>query len=403
MAFQLPSEVHGFAAGVLVYSFICEVASLMLVWLVWTHRERTSYIAWIAYFTLVSTTASIAQQFRVYVLWDDVITEQFYHSKKHMGNPELVISNGSVGIDLVLFYIQYCCYLVEATFVLFWAFSLTQSVYGWLTTSRLRRIFKTINVAGKVASIVLPVTVISLLQLEAVQSTFVGFILTADMLLIISLAGSCSFLLAILRKYLQSRRRFSMLNAGYNQNPIASNTTPTQDRPQGIYDRWLLLRFTIGFIFLSAFELTNILFQLASSQNIARDSLSDEPDLSASRAHRVSVLFMPGVTPGLLAFVVFGTTKPFREYMYKTFVPKRFQRPDASTARESSLWRASRSSTALSSHRSTSSVYTSQGHAYGQSIDIAELKKLRLQQHGHAEGTEDEWPMLKGTQRVTWV
>lgn len=48
---------------------------------------------------------------------------------------------------------------------------------------------------------------------------------------------------------------------------------------------------------------------------------SDQADLSAARANSSFALFMPGVTASLITFVVFGTTRPFREYMWDTFVP----------------------------------------------------------------------------------
>lgn len=50
------------------------------------------------------------------------------------------------------------------------------------------------------------------------------------------------------------------------------------------------------------------------------------PDFSWERARRDFCLFMPGVTPSLLAFATFGTTRVFREYMYSKLVPKRFQK-----------------------------------------------------------------------------
>lgn len=56
------------------------------------------------------------------------------------------------------------------------------------------------------------------------------------------------------------------------------------------------------------------------------DSLAPAPDLSAYRAKRNLVLMMPGEITGVLALVTFGTTKHFRETMYRTFVPKRWQR-----------------------------------------------------------------------------
>lgn len=39
---QLPSEAAGVAAGVLIYSFVCDIANILMVWLVWTHDERLS-------------------------------------------------------------------------------------------------------------------------------------------------------------------------------------------------------------------------------------------------------------------------------------------------------------------------------------------------------------------------
>lgn len=42
MALQLPAEARGTAAAVLTFSFVSDIAGLLLIWLVWTHRERTS-------------------------------------------------------------------------------------------------------------------------------------------------------------------------------------------------------------------------------------------------------------------------------------------------------------------------------------------------------------------------
>lgn len=41
-AFQLPDDVHGDAAACLTYSFVCLLANCLLVWLFWSHHERTS-------------------------------------------------------------------------------------------------------------------------------------------------------------------------------------------------------------------------------------------------------------------------------------------------------------------------------------------------------------------------
>ncbi|KAI1339145.1 hypothetical protein F5Y15DRAFT_416455 [Xylariaceae sp. FL0016] len=398
MGFDIPDEVYGVAAGVLVYSFICEIAGALLVWLVWSHRERTSYVAWIAYFTLLSTTASIIQQFHVYTNWTKVVTKQFQHAKLNAGNPELVIANSSRGADLVLFYIQYCCYNIEATFVVFWAFSLTQSVYGWSAKPHLRRTFKYINRAGKGISVILPIIMISLLQTSAVQRTFTGFLIVADILLIISLACGCGFVLAILAKYVQSRRQFKSWSIGYGKGSGSSDVEAPESgggpssRSKGIYDRWLMVRFTLGFIFLGAFELTNVLFQLAGRENTTIDALSDKPDLSASRATSTAVLFLPGVTPPLLAFLVFGTTTPFRKSMYQTFLPRRFQCEPTSSRRVPNPRYASQDSKTGGLPSRNASMHGAK--AREADISLSELKIARAQRT-IPHDFEDEWPILK--------
>ncbi|TDZ27270.1 Non-structural maintenance of chromosomes element 1-like protein, partial [Colletotrichum trifolii] len=65
------------------------------------------------------------------------------------------------------------------------------------------------------------------------------------------------------------------------------------------------------------------MFQVSSARQNTRDSLNDTPDLSTSRLHTDLVLFLPGVSASLLTFVVFGTTKTFRDYLVEKLVPGR--------------------------------------------------------------------------------
>lgn len=41
-AFQLPDSVVGDAIACLIYSFVCLLANCVLIWLIWTHHERSS-------------------------------------------------------------------------------------------------------------------------------------------------------------------------------------------------------------------------------------------------------------------------------------------------------------------------------------------------------------------------
>lgn len=60
-------------------------------------------------------------------------------------------------------------------------------------------------------------------------------------------------------------------------------------------------------------------------RNNTGDGLADGPNLGADQAKSFITANMPGVTASLLAFVVFGTTTPFRRHMYETFVPARIR------------------------------------------------------------------------------
>jgi hypothetical protein len=63
-------------------------------------------VAFLAYFTTLSTLCSTVQQIHGILRWETVITEQFANLKENAGSPELVISNSAVGLDLVLYYIR---------------------------------------------------------------------------------------------------------------------------------------------------------------------------------------------------------------------------------------------------------------------------------------------------------
>lgn len=159
----------------------------------------------------------------------------------------------------------------------------------------------------------------------------------------LSLLFSCILLIMILARYVNSRRKFlhwtDHNNSGSNSGTLSgghakSTTTsshhhPSGGRPnKGMWDRWLLVRFTIAAVCLSIFEVTNTLFQIRAVTNAEDDAAAAAPDFSADRAKGAWIFFMPGVTPGLFIFVVFGTTKPLRRYMYEAIVPKRWQKKD---------------------------------------------------------------------------
>lgn len=333
---QLPAGVEGVAAFALIYSSVSLICSGLLIWCARLHRETWSYISLLAYFALISNTASIIQQAYDITYYRDLLAGQFYRKTTFLENPELAIANGSYGIDLALYYIQYYSYNVESMLVMFWAFELAQSVYGLSAKPHLRQVLRRINSVGKAIAILFPLLTILLLRAPAIQRVFVAFILLADLPLMISLAVSSITMIAILIRYVQSRKKISNWTPQGNDTAATTETsaetiqtTETADtsksrksqRNQGLYDRWLMVRFTVAFVILAVFEVTNTLFQLQSVNNNKKDATLAEPDYSVERARSTFFLYLPGVTPGIFLFLVFGTTAGCRTAIKGLLVP----------------------------------------------------------------------------------
>ncbi|KAH9894620.1 hypothetical protein F4778DRAFT_784050 [Xylariomycetidae sp. FL2044] len=307
MVAQLPHEAIATAAGTLVYSFLCMSCSSLMIWLVWHHHERDSYVAFLSYMTLVSTVASIAQQLHTIIKWRDIKIEQYYHAYDTAGSPELAVAGQAV--------------------------ALTQSIYGYTDLEASKHLRKATHRYAKGFAILLPIVLLSILSAPAVRQSYAAFFLLADSCLLLSLALGLVFLLAILAKYILTGRKLQSWNVHYGRSTRSHGTGPNDhhDRieiPQqtNIYDRWLITRFTIAFLVIGFYGLVVVVFQLTSLESTQRGSLGDAPNLSAERAKSDFLSFMPGTSASLLVFIMFGTTKPFRETMYQTFVPRSFKR-----------------------------------------------------------------------------
>lgn len=76
----------------------------------------------------------------------------------------------------------------------------------------------------------------------------------------------------------------------------------------------------------SVFEWTNLAPRLSNRKNVLETLTETEPDLSHKRAMATVTGYLSGVSPSMLAFIVFGTTKTFQRKMYRTFVPRALRR-----------------------------------------------------------------------------
>ncbi|POS73590.1 hypothetical protein DHEL01_v208027 [Diaporthe helianthi] len=336
---QLPPGSEVAAAVSLMWASFSWICSSLLLWLTWSHHEGWSYLSLLAVSSISSTTFSIIQQIRDVTFYVDIVTEAFEHKLRlPPDDPELAIANGSVGVDLVLYYLQYYLYNVQAMLVIFWAAELCQLTYQVGERRAVRLMFRRLHTAGKSISWLLPLTTILMLQIPSLRESFVVFILIADLPLMLSLAIGSGLMIAVLIRYVRTRQKFTQwsppnwnsgsTSQGGTEPTLAGSQDSSHRKPsgrRGLYDRWLMVRFTIAFIALAIFECTNTLFQVTALRNNMKDSKASAPDLSTGREIQAMILFMPGTTPGIFIFLVFGTTTSSRKKLANLLIPRNWR------------------------------------------------------------------------------
>ncbi|KAK0712222.1 hypothetical protein B0T21DRAFT_297479 [Apiosordaria backusii] len=437
---QLPSEVLGQCIAILIYSWLCLGVGLFLLWIMWVHDERKSYVMMLGSFMVLHTFTSIIQQIHTIIWWNDIKTAQWQNVVENVGNPELNITGASTGLDLVLFYIQYYCYNVESLLIVFWAVELANSIFQLRITKMYR--FHASLIAKGIAAVI-PAVFMVLLRFSNIQASTVGFlVLSSGIMIACFLAGSL-ILLCILGKYVRSRVMVLSWDVRYGRStntgePTADGTTdggtgqygstagtnakPPLPRKRNIYDRWLVLRFTVAFVALSLFQLVVVMFQLRASQTNSVEKVPAAPDLSAGRAVTDFVLYVPGVTAPVLAYLVFGTTRTFRDYAWSVLAPQCLQakrearkqakkRPsvvvgarDLAVIRQEQQNNATRDLEAGLGHYEVSCTAgggrtnSNAGRVRGNSIRMQNLSG----NHNHIaaamkdkDSDEDEWPIMK--------
>ncbi|KAH8649080.1 hypothetical protein BX600DRAFT_109995 [Xylariales sp. PMI_506] len=333
MVGQLPAGVDGVAALSLLVAIVSIFCSSLFIWLTWVHRERFSYVAIIAYYCLISTICSVIQQAHDINNYITVIQDQYDAKVADPSSPDLRIANGSTGMDLILYYIQFYCYNCMCMAILFWASELAQSVFGLLHKKNTRRILRKVNAGGKIVAILFPLLIVLLLRTPGAQNDQLTFTIITDVPFGLCLGVGSILMLTILGRYIHSRRRLLRFDPGRGVSTDPESQTGsdrmskiTPRRRKGVYDRWLMTRFSTAFVFLLLFQATGTLFQQLSIQSFNHHNELTAPDFSAASAKKTFYLFIPGNIPAIGLMIVFGTTAAYRKQMYKTFMPKRWQK-----------------------------------------------------------------------------
>lgn len=208
----LPPGTMGLAIGVLIYTFICLLTDLLLIWLLWVHHERLGYVALIAYFVQLCVVCSIIQQAYHYTYYTDIAWEQLDYIKANYPNAEVIFKNGNFGFLLVLSNIRFFCYIIESTYLLTYTLHIAMSIYGiWATHRRAERIYA---VLSKILPPILTGTTIGLEYTTAVQNSWVVYMIVANIQAVVSCALSIVLIAMIVWKYIDSKNLWKNIRTG---------------------------------------------------------------------------------------------------------------------------------------------------------------------------------------------
>ncbi|KAI0878311.1 hypothetical protein GGS24DRAFT_416491 [Hypoxylon argillaceum] len=335
---QLPDGTVGDAVGVLIFTFTCLFTNILLLWLYWKANEKLHYVALIGYFALLCTISSIIQQIYNYTLWTDLLWQQLYYIKANYQNADVIFQNGNFGFMRVLAIIRLFCYIVETGYLLSYCLQIYLTLLGfWESRKSVEFIW---CLAGQLLPILGGVITIGLLQTPAVQSSFVVYLIVANVQSLFSCSVSILLLFFIVQTFVQSRLVWRRLRSNSGSSDLDGRQQRQHDRPaarqivtssyatRGVVfdDNWLVLRLSVAIILISGFIVANIVTHLPQRDDILRDAQSTEPDLGPGRARSNIIGYIFGVTPGLAIWLVFGLSKAFRRSMYDTFIRSRWWR-----------------------------------------------------------------------------
>ncbi|KAH8901284.1 hypothetical protein GQ53DRAFT_740291 [Thozetella sp. PMI_491] len=356
---QLPPGVWVSALITILYTFLCLFANVLMLWLTWVHHERLSYIALIGYLTLLCTICSIVQQMYEYEHWEEFMWEQHHHIQANPNDANAWFNNGNFGFRLVLSNIRLFTNNATAAMALSFSMSIAGTVYGfWATHQRIEKHF---NLYAKILPILLAAISVALLQAPAVQRNWPAYMVIANGLSVLSCVLSFCFFVAIVVQYVQAKRTVERWRGWLqykakgivtwlqssrdrerrrrrrrpdpdSSRPIETNTGTNVSwarmslNPHSIYDGWLVTRLSILALMLWVFILVTLITHIQEKDHVTKDAQAPAPNLTSGYASDAILGYMPAVTPGLLLFIVFGTTKTLRQTMYETFMPRCLRR-----------------------------------------------------------------------------
>ncbi|KAH0149415.1 hypothetical protein KCU90_g11497, partial [Aureobasidium melanogenum] len=366
---MIPADAQGLAIVVLLYTIANAVAAGLVILMHMRHGDPFGYVPLCACFMIVNIVAAFIQQIHFFTSFETITTASYNYqiSGNYTGKP--AFTGTYTPLDTTLYEIQLYCYNVESLIFLSWIAGLWRHVWR-LRIEFLDKGGHLVSTSVKIASIIVPAILIGIANASSVDRTPGVSLILCNILLAGSVAIGLILLALVFYRYVSIQKYLSDSSSAKNgffarlgwrikfSLPSTSKTRSQRSRAMGsqtqsqmqnvmqsqmqsgnftrsinnqtesqlparepksgarkndsMYDKWLLIRFCICFVLLCIMQIYLIYYSIARYLGSRADAKNAKLDLSAGSAMVSIVMFIPGVTLGLLIFIVFGTTGPFR-------------------------------------------------------------------------------------------
>ncbi|KAI4720938.1 hypothetical protein E4T48_02855 [Aureobasidium sp. EXF-10727] len=362
---MIPGDAQGLAVVVLLYTFGNAFIAALVVLMHMRHGDPFGYVPVCACFMVVSISASFIQQIHFFTSFEKVQTAGYNYQISGNYTGKSAFTGTHTPLDTTLYEIQLYCYNVESLLFLSWIAGLWRHVWR-LRFELLDRGGHVVSTIVKVSCVVVPAILIGIANASSVDRTPGVSLILCNIMLAGSVAVGLILLALVFYKYIsiqkyladsssakngffarlgwrikfslpsssktqsqRSRAMASQVQSGMHSQMQSGNFTrsvnyqtesqlPAREpksaprKNDSMYDKWLLIRFCICFVLLCIMQTYLIYYSIARYFGSTADAKTAKLDLSAGAATISLVMFIPGVTLGLLIFIVFGTTGPFR-------------------------------------------------------------------------------------------
>ncbi|KFY72879.1 hypothetical protein V499_07013 [Pseudogymnoascus sp. VKM F-103] len=333
MSGGVPQGALGLSVIVLLYSFLCLFLGLLLFIVCWRHGAKSTYVSLIAVTASVACVASIAQQIHFATDWVGIKQAQYAAKERNPTNPILVVTGSAQGADLGLFWIQFTSYNINSLLVLFWSGSLFQGTWKLKPLVKLQSRSTHLETVAKLFAILFPAPLLGIAHAPGISKNAAPYLILCNASLVISLLIGGVLLILTLYKFVTLKNKFSSIRGSSGNS--RQETLRLRRR-----DKWIIIRFSIAFSILGVFEIAIVCFEVLQ-YNANHAAIRATPTTAAELPAILTEIaqFVPGVTPPLIAFLIWGTTDTYWQElksMFTCYISRRKSSPSVVSRKDAS-------------------------------------------------------------------